>query len=100
MQPPPLRSNARQKEQTMAKTSAQRQAEYRAKRVTAGVDGNGERQLSTWISTAAFLALVRLANRYGVTKRELIEGLIRIEDDKILATLDPDTPEWDEYFMQ
>jgi hypothetical protein len=84
----------------MAKTSAQRQAEYRAKRATAGRDGNGERQLSTWVSTEAFLALGRLANRYGVTKREMLEGLIRIEDDKILAMLDLNTPGWDEYFMQ
>lgn len=82
----------------MAKTSAQRQAEYRAKRAMAGPDGNGERQLSTWVSTGVFLALERLASRYCVTKRELIEGLIKIEDDKILASLEPNTPEWDDYF--
>jgi len=84
----------------MAKTSAQRQAEYRAKRAFAGPDGNGERQLSTWVSTSAFLALSRLAKRYGVTKRELLEGLIKIEDDKIRATLEFDTEEWDEYFAR
>lgn len=64
----------------------------------AGHDGNGERQLSMWIGTIAFLGLARLACRYGVTKRELIEGLIKIEDDRVIATLELDTPEWDEYF--
>ena len=82
----------------MSKTTAQRQAQYRERRQTAGPEGNGERQLSTWISTGAFLGLARLARRYGVTKRELIEGLIRIEDDRMIAPLEPDTPEWDEYF--
>jgi hypothetical protein len=64
----------------------------------AGPDGNGERQLSMRIGTSAFLGLARLACRYGVTKRELIEGLIKIEDDRVIATLELDTPEWDEYF--
>jgi hypothetical protein len=82
----------------MSQTTAQRQAQYRARRQTAGSDGNGERQLSTWISTGAFLGLARLARRYGVTKRELIEGLVKIEDDRVIATLELDTPEWDEYF--
>ncbi|CAN7790815.1 hypothetical protein P0D88_52265 [Paraburkholderia sp. RL18-103-BIB-C] len=82
----------------MAKTVAQRQAQYRARRQMAGPDGNGERQLSMWIGTSAFLGLARLACRYGVTKRELIEGLIKIEDDRVIATLELDTPEWDEYF--
>lgn len=54
--------------------------------------------MSTWISTGTFLGLDRLARRYGVTKRELIEGLIKIEDDRVIATLELDTPEWDEYF--
>jgi hypothetical protein len=28
----------------------------------------------------------------------LIEGLIKIEDDRLIETLELDTPEWDEYF--
>lgn len=82
----------------MSKTTAQRQAQYRKRRQTAGADGNGERQLSMWVSTGAFLGLGRLARRYAVTKRELIEGLIKMEDDRVIATLELDTPEWDEYF--
>lgn len=82
----------------MSKTNAQRQANYRARRQMAGPDGNGERQLNTWISTGAFLGLTRLARRDGVTKREWIERLIKIEDDRVIATLELDTPEWNAYF--
>lgn len=81
-----------------AKTPAQRQAEYRKARAFAGPDGNGERRLNTWISTGASLALARLANRYGVTKREILERLISEADDQIAATLEQDSPEWAAYF--
>lgn len=53
----------------MAKTSAQRQQDYRRQRPFAGPEGNGERRLNTWLSTAANLSLERLACRYGVTKQ-------------------------------
>lgn len=81
----------------MAKSTAERQADYRARRVTAG-EGSGERRLNTWVSTAAHLALERLARRYGVTQREMLERLILAEDEKILDSLEMDTPEWDAYF--
>jgi hypothetical protein len=81
----------------MPKTAAQRQADYRAKRHLAGPRGNGERRLNTWLSTGASLALARLARRYGVTQRELLERFITVEDDKVLATLKFDTPEWNAY---
>ncbi|WP_236002484.1 hypothetical protein [Paraburkholderia elongata] len=55
----------------MAQTTAERQAAYRARRATAGNDGNGERRLSMWVTTEADLALARLACRYSVTKREI-----------------------------
>jgi hypothetical protein len=80
----------------MAKTTAQRQAEYRARRPMAG--DNGERRLNMWVSTGSALALDRLARRYGVTKREVLERLLQAEDDLIGATIDLDSPEWDEYY--
>ena len=61
----------------MAKTAAERQAAYRAGRYKAGSDGNGEQRLNTWVSTEAHLAIERLANRYGLTQRGVIERLIR-----------------------
>jgi hypothetical protein len=79
----------------MAKSAAQRQAEYRGRRPFAG--DNGERRLSLWIRTGAALALDRLARRYGVTKREMIERLIVTQDEVVLATIALDSPEWDEY---
>ena len=82
----------------MAKTAAQRQAQYRANRPYAGADGNGERRLSLWLSTEAALSIKRLARRYGVTKRELIEQLVGREEDRVLAAMAIDTPDWDRYF--
>lgn len=82
----------------MAKTAAQRQAAYRAKRAFAGNDGNGERRLNVWLSTESALALERLAKRYAVTKREMLEKLIRQADGEIVKSLILDSPQWDDYF--
>lgn len=60
----------------MAQTTVQRQAAWRARRATAGQDGNGERRLDLWVSTGADLALERLARRYTITKRQMPEQLI------------------------
>jgi hypothetical protein len=82
----------------MAKTVAERQAAYRAKRLQACADGNGERRLNVWVSTGVALGLERLARRYGVTKRDMLERLVKTEDDRVLAGMELDTPEWDAYF--
>jgi predicted RNA polymerase sigma factor len=82
----------------MAKTAAERQAAYRAKRPYGGDDGNGERRLNLWLSTRADLAIERLARRYCVTKRQIIERLVIAEDDRVSATIDFDSPQWTEYF--
>ena len=78
----------------MAKTAAQRQAHYRARRN----DGNGDRRINTWVTTATDFALDRLARHRGITRRTMLERLIAKADDAILYTLDLDTPEWDIYF--
>ncbi len=83
----------------MAQTTAQRQAAYRARRATAGNDGNGERRLNMWVTTEADLALARLARRYSVTKREILERLIVRADTAIVRRLDPDSPDWEAYFV-
>ena len=75
----------------MAKTAAERQKQYRASRQFAG--DNGERRVSAYVSTRAVLALHRLANSYGVTKRELLERLLIAEDEKVLNGLNLDSPE-------
>lgn len=82
----------------MAKTTAERQAAYRATRAQAGINGDGEKRLSLWIGSRGYFALGRLARHFGVTKRDLIERLVRAEDERLIATLQLDTPEWERYF--
>ena len=78
----------------MAKTAAQRQAHYRARRN----DGDGERRINSWVTSGTDYALDRLAIRQGITRRAILERLIVEADAAILCTLDIDTPEWDAYF--
>jgi hypothetical protein len=84
----------------MEKTTAERQAAYRERQDSGGVDGNGQRRVSMWLSTEAALALRRLSSRYGVTQRELVENMLLAEDERILATMKIDTTEWDSYFAR
>ncbi len=82
----------------MAKTPAERQRDLRARRQFRGTDGNGEREIKVWVNTRAALALDRLANSYGVTKRELIERLVIAEEDRKLTGVSSDSAEWKKYF--
>lgn len=82
----------------MAKTAAERQKEYRAQRQFAGEDGNGDRRINTWVSTRAALALNRLANSYGVTKREMLERLVVGAEDNLLNGMKSESPAWEKYF--
>jgi len=66
----------------MATTSAERQRAYRARRPCAGE--NGERRLQTWVSTAAVLALGRLARHAGMTRRTFLEKLI-VDADQVIT---------------
>ena len=84
----------------MAKTTAERQAAYRERQDSGGVDGNWQRRVSMWLSTEAALALGRLSSRYGVTQRELVENMLLAEDERILATMKIDTTEWASYFAR
>jgi hypothetical protein len=84
-------------EESMAKTPAERQKEYRDKRPFAGANGDGERRVTAWVSTRAALALDRLAIRYGVTKREMLERLIINEEEKFLKTITLDSQDGEAY---
>lgn len=80
----------------MAKTNTQRQATYRKQRPLASE--NGERRINTWVTTNTALALERLASRYGVTKRVMLEKLIREAEDTVLITIDSESEVWENYF--
>lgn len=80
----------------MSKSGRERQAAYRKGRAEAGE--NGERRINTWVSTATALALKRLAKRYGVTQREMIERLVQVSDQQIVNSMDTDSEEWSKYF--
>lgn len=84
----------------MAKSTAERQAAYRARQDSEGADGNGQRRVSMWLSTGAALALARLARRYGVTQREFVENILIAEDERVLAAMAIDTHEWNAYFTR
>ena len=81
----------------MPKTNSERQRAFRAARTTAGE--NGQRQLNMWVDTGTALALARLANRYSVTKQEMIARLIRHADDSVIATINEQSPQWDVYMQ-
>jgi len=79
----------------MAKSNAERQAAYRQRRPTAGE--NGERRITTWISTGAALALRRLSAHYRATQRETLERLLLEADNEILKNLPVDSQELNDY---
>jgi hypothetical protein len=68
-----------------AKSNAQRQAEYRRRRPFASE--NGERRLTTWLTTGSALALRRMARHHGVTQRAMLEQIISAADNQIEKTL-------------
>lgn len=83
----------------MAKTNAERQKAYRARRFEAGANQDGEYLLNAWIASKAHHGLARLAKHYGVTKKAILEKLLTDADDALIATLELDSPEWEAYFM-
>jgi hypothetical protein len=79
-----------------ARTAAQRQADRRRRLRDAGE----HRRISVWLDLSTHIALERLARRDALTQAQLLAQLIRRADDAVLATLDENKPEWDEYFQR
>jgi macrodomain Ter protein organizer (MatP/YcbG family) len=69
----------------MAMTNAERQRRYRQKHLKD--ETGGKERLSLMLDFRAKLTLDRLAKRYTVTQAELIERLLREEQDRLLETL-------------
>jgi hypothetical protein len=70
----------------MAKTNAQRQAEYRARRRRDGVNT----RLNIEVSLVAHFALERLAHHHGLTQRQMLERLLIEPDEALCRTLEGD----------
>ena len=79
---------------TASKTAAQRQA---ARRHRLRVQENQQR-LNVWLEAAACGALRRMARRDAVTQSQCLERLLREAEDRFLAKLELDSPEWEAYF--
>jgi hypothetical protein len=62
----------------MAKTTAERQAAFRAQQSNNWAEGDGKRRASVWLSTGCALALARVARRYGVTQQALLEQMLHV----------------------
>lgn len=76
----------------MAKSNAERQAAYKARRATGEIN---DRQLNTWLSSEAFFALQRLATHGELTRKGQLEKLI-LDADK-LATANMNDSEFNAY---
>ncbi len=75
-----------------ALTNAQRQTNYRKRTYQAGLY-----KINSVIDSTAHFALARLAKRYAVTQRKIIEDLIAKADERIRKRLALDSPAWDDY---
>lgn len=59
---------------------------------------DGKRNIAVWVDTSAALALERLARRYAVTQRQILERLLRDEDQRTLDQIPYNSDEWNAYF--
>jgi hypothetical protein len=71
----------------MALTAAERQRRYRENRKLAD---NGYRQINTWLSTEAAMALKRMAKRDGVTQQELLQRMLVETQDRLIRDMTDD----------
>lgn len=69
-----------------SKSGAERQAAYRARHLRG--DGEGAR-LNMVVSVQAKAQMERLAARYGVTQREVVERLLREAESTLLDAMSP-----------
>lgn len=71
----------------MAKTAAQRQAEYRARKAQAGGVDQAERVIHAWVSSRAMQALGRMAQHEGVTQKALLERVLIEREEGFLSQM-------------
>lgn len=79
-----------------AKTSAQRQHEYRLRKHR-GADG-GQVTINHWVSLSNKLALERLAAHYRCSESDVLNRLISAADKSITDRFEYGSDQWNEYF--
>jgi len=65
----------------MAKTAAERQREFRQRKLTEGTDA----RLDMVVSASAAAALQRLARHHGISQRAMLERVLADAEDSTLA---------------
>jgi hypothetical protein len=82
----------------MAKTAAERQREYRQRRVEGTDEQWGAKRINAWVSYDAYLALKRLARHHGITQEKALEQVLREADRRVGGSLADDRAAWEQYY--
>ncbi|MDP2100643.1 MAG: hypothetical protein Q8S52_02565 [Methylobacter sp.] len=80
----------------VAKTSAERQREYRARKSQQWRQDLHAVNLT--LPVDANCALKRLAKHHGVSFSDIVAKLVKDADDLLISTMTYDSPEYDDYF--
>ena len=78
----------------MAKSSKERQREYRDRQRHEQGHEQVQRRLDLWGSSQAYSALERLSGHFKIAKREVLEQLVLISDADISASPALDDAHW------
>ncbi|ENZ9960183.1 hypothetical protein ACFLJF_005875 [Salmonella enterica] len=80
----------------MALSNAEKQKRYRNNKRLRG--DLGDIRINTFVTFRAGHGLDMLSKYYGLTKRQVLELLIEIANQKLIDSLEIDSPEWVKYF--
>lgn len=80
----------------MAKSNSERQKEYRKNRYNRG--DLGDSRINTFVVFEAANNLSRLSRYYNLSKRQVLELLINTASQKLIDSMEVDSPEWNKYF--
>ncbi|HDP0319631.1 TPA: hypothetical protein P5S08_004883 [Salmonella enterica subsp. enterica serovar Concord] len=80
----------------MAKSNSERQRDYRKNKYTRGIQGDS--RINTFVTFEAGFNLAHLAAYYDLTKRQVLELLINTASQKLIDSMETNSPEWNKYF--
>lgn len=82
----------------MPMSNKDRQRQYRLSRKSVG--DFGEYRINTYVTGDTHFNLKRIARRYNISQRQVIELLIGNAHKAIVDKMEIDSPEWNEYFKR